>query len=237
MELSFSTAMNGLFTANLRQSVLANNLSNLTTDGFKAQLVDQETLAGPGTRVQSLRRDFTTGSPKETGIASHIYVSGEGFFQVARDAEPAYTRAGNFHVDRDGNLVTPSGFLVEPNIVVPEDSVGLRVVADGRVLSIDPDGNAEELGQLELVRFVNPAGLESLGDNLYAESGNSGDPLTGIPGENGFGTLLQAHVETSNVDPAEQITDQIITQRYYQLNLRVFQTSDALVGRALDLFS
>ena len=105
------------------------------------------------------------------------------------------------------------------------------------MFSIDEDGTAEDIGQIELVRFVNPAGLVALGDNLFATGENSGVPQSGLPGEDGFGGISQGFIEQSNVDPATEITQQIINQRYYQLNLRVFQTADALVGRAIDLFS
>ncbi len=170
-------------------------------------------------------------------MSSHLYISGEGFFQVELAGATGYTRLGNFHIDADGNLVTPSGHIIDPTIVVPDDSTGLQVASDGTVFSIDEDGTAEDIGQIELVRFVNPAGLVSLGDNLFATGENSGDPQSGLPGENGFGNIAQGFIEQSNVDPATEITQQIINQRYYQLNLRVFQTADALVGRAIDLFS
>ena len=182
MELSFTTAQNGLFAATRRQNVLANNLSNLTTQGFKAVMVDQETLRVDGTNIQTTREDFSLGDPVATGQQTHMYIGGDGFFQVARDGEPAYTRAGNFGVDEDGNLVAPSGHLLEPNITIPPDSLGIRVREDGLVTNIASDGSEAPIGQIQLARFINPSGLVSLGDNLYAQSNNSGEPILANPG-------------------------------------------------------
>ncbi|MCI0650851.1 MAG: flagellar hook-basal body complex protein [Planctomycetes bacterium] len=237
MELSFSTAQNGLYAANLKQSAIADNLSNLTTTGFKARRAEQTTLAGPGTRIESVRPDFTVGAPEAAPNDTDLYLAGEGFFRVQLDGAVAYTRAGSFHVDRDGNLVTPSGHLLEPQITVPEGSAGVQVTKDGQVFAIDGAGNAALIGEIDLATFINPAGLSALGNDLYAETANSGAPVSGVPGEAGFGTIEQRFLESSNVDAAEELTDMIVNQRYYQMNLRVFQTSDSLVGRAIDLFS
>lgn len=237
MEITYSTSQNGLHAATLRQGTIADNLANLVTPGFKTRLVDQSTLVGPGTAIDASRQDFTQGAPEDTGIDTDLFINGEGFFQVETDNEPAYTRVGNFRIDENGDLVTPSGNRVEPSINIPEDTVAIQVRADGIMFAIDGNGEALDIGQLELVKFINPSGLVAIGDNLYVEGANSGDPQIGAPGDPGFGTVVQRALEQSNVDPADQITDQIVTQRYYQLNLRVFQTADQLVGRALDLFS
>ncbi|MFN0058903.1 MAG: flagellar hook-basal body protein [Planctomycetota bacterium] len=236
MELAFHVAQNGLHAAGFRQGLIANNLANLTTDGYKAELADQATLRGQGTRIDNTASDLSVGSPRQTGIPQHMYIAGEGFFQVQIDGETGYTRLGNFHLDQDGNLVTPAGYLLEPNISVPEDSQGFGVSPDGIVYSIAPDGTSAELGQIQLARFVNPNGLESIGDNLYIRTTNSGDAQLETPGQAGVGLLHQSMLESSNVDPSTEITQQLINQRYTQLNLRVFQTADALVSRALDMF-
>lgn len=237
MEITFSTAQNGLYTANQRLQTNADNLSNLATSGFKAKLAQQGTLDGPGTRSLGSGVDLSQGAPEQTGVHTHFYLEGEGFFRVARDGEPAYTRLGNFQADLDGNLVTPTGHLLEPQVTVPDDSIGIEVTQDGVIYSVGTDGAATELGQLEITRFPNPAGLLSIGDNLFAQGPSSGDALTGEPGAPGFATIQQRALEQSNVDPATEITQQIINQRYYQMNLRVFQTSDALISRAIDVFS
>ncbi|MGE3165081.1 MAG: flagellar hook-basal body protein [Planctomycetota bacterium] len=237
MEVTFSTAQNGLFAANQRLQTNADNLSNLTTAGFKARLAQQGTVDGPGSRFLGTAIDTSQGAPEQTGVHTHFYLEGEGFFRIARDGEPAYTRVGNFQADLDGNLVTPTGHLLDPQITVPEDAIGIEVTQDGVVFAVDAAGTATELGQLEVTRFPNPAGLLPIGDNLFAEGPNSGDPVTGDPGAAGFATIQQRVLEQSNVDPANEITQQIINQRYYQMNLRVFQTTDALISRAIDVFS
>ena len=237
MDASFHIARNGLHVGTIRQSVIANNLSNLTTDGFRAHLVDPATIAGPGTRVLGVRETMQHGSPRQTGQETDLYLDGEGFFRVRTEEGIAYTRHGHFRVDGEGNLVTATGYLLEPPITVPDDTEHLGVTPDGTVLAIDFAGNATELGQLELTRFINPTGLIAIGDSLYAEGPNAGDPRDGTPGDEGFARVLAGALEESTVDPAQEITSQIINQRYYQLNLRSFQTSDAIVSHTLDLFS
>ena len=236
MELSFSTSQNGLYVGNQRQTVIADNLSNLTTPSFKAQLEDQETLRGPGSRIQSIRRDFSAGSPVQTERETDLYIAGRGFLQVQLETGTGYTRAGNLHIDREGQLVTPSGLIVEPTIVVPDEAIAIQISPDGVVTAINADQTAQEIGRFELARFVNPNGLVAVGDNLFVEGENSGDPLTGFPGDEGFGAISQGFLEDSNVDPATELTRQIVNQRYYQMNLRVLQTSDEMLGRAIDLF-
>jgi flagellar basal-body rod protein FlgG len=237
MDLSFAIAQNGLHVGNIRQAVIANNLSNLTTDAFRAQLVDPATVTGPGTQVLGVRDSTQLGSPRQTSAQTDLYLAGEGFFRIETPDGTAYTRNGRFAIDADGNLVTGSGHFLDPQIVVPEESVALRVEPDGTVESIDADGIVTELGQIEITRFINPAGLIAIGDNLYVEGPNSGDPLAGTAGEDGFARIAQFAIEESTVDPSREITNQIVNQRYYQLNLRSFQTSDAIVSRTLDIFS
>ena len=141
------------------------------------------------------------------------------------------------HLDAEGNLTTSSGQLIEPQITIPDDSVDLSILGDGTVLSYDVDNTATEIGQIELTRFINPSGLIAIGDNLYVNGPNSGDAIDGVPGDAGFGTLSHRVLEESTVDPSREITNQIVNQRYYQMNLRSFQTSDAIVSRTLDIFS
>ena len=237
MDLSFHIAQNGLHAGTIRQGVIANNLSNLTTDGFRARLMDPATIAAPGTQVQGVRDSQTLGAPRVTGGETDVFIGGEGFLRVTTPDGVAYTRNGQLHVDADGNLTTSSGHLLEPQITVPEDSTAMQFLRDGTVFSIDQDGVATELGQIELTRFINPSGMISIGDNLYVRGPNSGDAIDGIPGEAGFGSILHRALESSTVDPSREITNQIVNQRYYQMNLRSFQTSDAIVSRTLDLFS
>jgi len=237
VDLSFAIAQNGLHVGTIRQSVIANNLSNLTTDSFRAQIIDPATVTGPGTQVLGVRDSLQLGAPRQTGTQTDLYLDGEGFFRIETPEGTAYTRHGRFAIDADGNLVTGSGHLLDPAIVVPDGTQAIRVGGDGTVEAIDPDGIVSELGQIDLTRFINPAGLIAIGDNLYVEGPNSGDPLEGTPGEDGFARIAQFALEESTVDPSREITNQIINQRYYQLNLRSFQTSDAIVSRTLDIFS
>lgn len=238
MDNSFAIAQNGIYAGDRRQNILANNLANMTTDGFRAVMIDQANLMVPGTNVNGTTENHKEiGAPRQTGDDAHFMLDGEGFFQVQTADGLAYTRVGNFHIDTDGQLVTPAGYLVEPGITVPDDLSQLRVSEDGLVFGMNQDGEAEELGQMQVTRFINPAGLTSIGDNLYLESEQSGEATVGTPGDVGFGRVRQFMVEGSNVDPSTELTGLLVNQRYQQFNLRVFQTSDALVGRALDLFS
>lgn len=237
MEVSFSISESGLFAATTRQNVIADNLANLTTTAFKSNMAELAGLWAGGTRVAAVRPDFTQGGPVESPNDTDLFLAGSGFFQVELDGNTAYTRDGSFHVDADGNLVTGSGYLLDPSITVPDDALGVQIAPDGTVFAIDPGGNPLQIGEIELAQFVNPAGLVHLGDNLWVEGPNSGTPQRGTPGEDGFAIIRQGFLEESNVDPAEELADLIRNNRTYQLNLRVFQTSDAIIGRAIDLFS
>jgi len=237
MDMSFHIARNGLQAGTLRQSVIANNLSNLTTDGFRSRMVDAGTLSSPGTQVLGIRESQEVGAPRATAAKTDLYIAGEGFLRVATQDGTAYTRNDSLRIDGDGNLTTTAGQLLDPPITIPEDAEDLIIERDGTVLSLDAEGVTTELGQLELTRFRNPAGLLAIGDNLYVKGPNSGDEISGTAGEQGFGSLIQGALESSTVDPSTEITNQIVNQRYYQMNLRSFQTSDAIISRTLDLFS
>ncbi len=237
MELAFSTSQSGLHATNQRQEVIAHNLANISTNGYKVRRAELATMWGPGTKLENVVPRFTLGSPLETQIDTDFYLAGNGFFQVQLESQTAYTRDGSFRIDESGQMVNSSGYLLEPGITVPEGSVGLEVRSDGLVFTIDGDGNATQIGELQIATFINPAGLVDIGDNLYIEGINSGPPQEGQPGEEGFATILQRYVEQSNVEPTEEMTELLKNNRAYQLNLRVFQTADDAVGRSIDLFS
>lgn len=238
MDATLAISRNGLTASDKRQEVISNNLANASVDGFKAKMVDQMTLQSKGTHVSGVREDLiNVGAPRKTDQPGDFYIRENGFFQVQLPDQVGYTRSGSFTPDADGNLRSASGHLMEPNISVPENSKGIRTSADGRVYNITPEGTQEQIGQLEIVRFINPSGLESVGENNYVQTVASGDPRVGTPGDAGFGTVLQGYVEGSNVDATTELTDLLINQRYHQFNLRVFQTTDSLLGRAVDLFS
>lgn len=235
MELAFAVAQNGIHTAVFNQSVIANNIANLSTVAFKASRSEAGTFRIPGTQAMDAVRTHTQGPLRQTDRQLDLAVAGEGFFVLETGAGRAFTRAGNFHKDEDGNLVTAAGFMLESAIVIPEEAVGVSVARDGRVYALYQDGAADELGQLELARFRNPAGLLPIGDNVYVEGPDSGDALTLLPGEEGAGVLYQRMVEHSNVDEATEITNQLINQRHFQASIKTFQVMNDLVGRALDM--
>ncbi len=240
MDLSFAIARNGMTAADIRQSVIANNLSNLTTAGFRAHLTDQANILPQSTRVSGVRENFARiGDPLQTGRATDFYIAGDGFFQVELAEGVGYTRTGSFTRDSEGNLVTESGHFLEPRITIPDDIPVNRIATteDGVVIGITADGEQVQLGQLELARFINPAGLRSLGNNVYIETINSGPPFLGTPGEESLGSISDRQLEGSNVDPSEELPELLKNQRYQQFNLRVLETANSLIGQALDLFN
>lgn len=253
---SLHTAATGMEAQELKMDVVANNLANAGTTGFKrvrAEFEDllSETIRAPqapdprggtepaplqvglGVRAGATSRDFGQGDLVATGNSLDVAIEGAGFFRVLRpNGEPAYTRAGNFRVDAAGRLVTQRGELLDPAIDVPPDAVDLTIRPDGTVLARAADATAaEEIGTLELATFVNPNGLLALGGNLFAASEASGEPLHRRPGEEGAGTLLQGHLEGANVKAVEEMIDLIATQRAYELNARVIQTADEMLQR------
>ena len=159
-------------------------------------------------------------------------VNGRGFFQITLpDGEVGYTRNGQFHKDADGNVVNPLGFQLQPNIVIPQDTTSITIGRDGTV-SVTQGNNAEatEIGNITLVSFVNPAGLQAIGDNLFVQTNSSGDPIEGEPGLDGIGSILQGSLENSNVDTVEELVNMITTQRAYEMNSKVISTADEMLG-------
>ena len=237
MQLSMQASRNGVLASAQAQDLIASNLANLNTTAFKRSKAEQSNFPIPGTRVSSTPMNFNQGDLVATERELDVGISGDGFFTVLKGGQPAYTRAGNFHADRDGTLVTPQGYPVEPQITIPPESERVVIQANGRVLSITNGGQtATEIGQIEAARFQNNLGLVPIGDNLFLEGPDSGPPQTGDFGEEGFPTVRQQSLEQSNVDLAEELTQELITQRSFQANLRAFSTSDELIGNTLDLF-
>jgi len=244
----------------LRIDTVANNLANVTTTGFKkgrAEFQDlfYETLAAPGAssasgvtlptgsqvghgvKLASIGRVYSQGDRLNTGRNLDLAIDGDGFFQVERaGGETAYSRAGSMQLDRDGNLVNEQGLQLIPNIAIPIDAIQVTVLADGTVSAlIAGDNNPSELGQIELTRFANPAGLRALGGNLLLPSEASGDPETGIPDDTGFGSIAQGFLESSNVNMAEELVKMILAQRAFEVNSRVIQTGDEMLQTAAAL--
>ncbi len=254
------TAATGMHAQQLTLDVIANNLANVQTGGFKRSRVDFQDLVyqtlqvsgmasaqsaevpagfqvGHGSRAVSTQRLFIEGDLQPTGNPLDVAIEGEGFFQVTQpNGELAYTRAGSFKKDSQGRLVTPEGFLLSPEITIPEDALSVNIGVDGTV-SVQQPGvvQPQQVGAIELVRFVNPAGLESIGRNLFRPTQSSGDPTPGAPGTEGFGTLQQFFLEGSNVSVVEEMVNMIAGQRAYEINSRAIRTADEMMQTANNL--
>ena len=250
----------GLDAQQTNMDVIANNLANVSTNGFKrarpvfedllyqtlrqpgAQSSQQTQLPsglqiGTGVRPVATERIFTQGNLQQTGNSLDVAINGGGFFQVQLpDGSTAYTRDGSFHMDSQGQLVTSSGFHVQPAITIPANTLNVTIARDG-VVSVTRAGSATptQVGSLQLTGFVNPAGLQSMGENLYLETAASGTPSTNAPGTNGLGVLTQNYVETSNVNVVEELVNMIQTQRAYEINSKAITTSDQMLQRLSQL--
>jgi len=256
------TASTGMISQQLQVDTTANNIANVNTTGFKKSRVNFQDLlyetikpagtetttgeitpegiqVGHGVRPGSIAKIFTQGNLIQTGNQFDMVIEGDGFFQVERpiDGTIAYTRDGSFNIDADGNIVTSDGFPLDPPIQVPEDFLTFVVNFDGNVsITTDDDPTPQVIGQIELARFVNPAGLDArLGRNLLLETEASGPPIEGTPGEEGLGSIEQGFLENSNVQVVEEIINLVIAQRAYEANSRVVQTSDEMLQVATNI--
>lgn len=250
----------GLDAQQTQMDVTANNLANVSTTGFKrsravfedllyqtlrqpgAQSSQQTQLPtglqiGTGVRPVSTERIFTQGNLQQTSNDKDVAIQGSGFFQVLLpDGTTGYTRDGSFQTDSQGQLVTSSGFVVQPAITIPADAQSLTIARDGTVSVTQPGSSAAtQVGTLQLATFANPAGLESKGENLYIETASSGSPSANTPGNNGAGLLVQGYVETSNVNVVEELVNMIQTQRAYEINSKAITTSDQMLQRLTQL--
>jgi len=250
----------GLDAQQTQMDVIANNLANVSTNGFKrsravfedllyqtlrqpgAQSSQQTQLPsglqlGTGVRPVATEHVFTQGNLQQTGNSKDIAIQGQGFFQVLRpDGSTAYTRDGSFQTDFEGQLVTSSGYYVQPAITIPPNAQSITVGRDGVVSVTTQDSAAPvQVGHLQLATFVNPAGLLSVGENLYVETASSGTPNVTNPGTDGAGLLNQGYVETSNVNVVEELVNMIQTQRAYEINSKSVQTSDQMLQRLTQL--
>ncbi|MCS7170148.1 MAG: flagellar basal-body rod protein FlgG [Candidatus Kapabacteria bacterium] len=263
MEKTLRTAATGLAAQQRFVEIIAHNLANVNTTGFKRvrpefQDLLYETLRtlgttapsgigdrphevqiGSGTELVATSRVLGQGDLQPTNNPLDLAINGDGFFVVRRpDGSLVYTRDGSFRIDREGRVVSSHGYILEPGIVVPEESAQLRVSRDGVFVAVAADGSGEQvLGQLLLARFVNPAGLRALGENLYAETPASGPPLVETPGQGSVGEILQAHLESSNVELVEEMVGLIMAQRAYELNAKAIRTADELLQAAVNLKS
>lgn len=246
----------GLDAQQMQMDVISNNLANVSTSGFKksravfedllyqnlrqvgAQSSQQSQLPsglqlGTGVKPVATERIFTQGNLQQTGNDKDVAIQGQGFFQILLpDGTTAYTRDGSFQVDSQGQLVTASGFPVQPAINVPLNAQSITVGRDGVVSITTPNSTATtQIGQLQLATFINPAGLQAKGENMYVETTASGNANINTPGTNGAGLLTQGYVETSNVNVVEELVSMIQTQRAYEINSKAITTSDQMLQK------
>ncbi len=251
---ALQVARTGLDAQNTKMRVIANNLANVNTNGFKRQRASFETLAyqhnitpgapsnaenqyaiglslGTGVAVQGTARIDIQGSLQTTGNALDIAIQRPGYFQIEMpDGQTGYTRAGNFSLTAEGTVVTSGGLPMVPQIQIPEGATGITVGADGTVsAALAGQTEVSELGQIELASFVNPAGLKPVGDNILTESGASGAPQVGAAGIEGRGTLRAGSLEQSNVNIVEELVDMIETQRAYEVNSKMISATDEML--------
>ena len=254
-------AKTGLDAQQTKMDVISNNLANVSTNGFKraravfedllyqtirqpgAQSSQQTQLPsglqlGTGVKPVSTESIFTQGGLQQTENQRDVAIRGVGFFQVLLpDGTTAYTRDGAFQSDLNGQLVTSSGYAVQPAITVPPNALGITIARDGTVTATVPGAVATpiQIGNIQLASFVNPGGLSKMGENLYQETASSGAPNQNAPGTNGLGTLEQSFVETSNVNVVEELVNMIQTQRAYEMNSKSIETSDQMLQRLAQL--
>ncbi len=254
------TAASGMQAETLNIDVISNNLANVNTSGFKKSRAEFEDLiyqslrepgarstiateiptgiqVGLGVKPIAINRVFSQGNFKYTGNPFDLVIEGDGFFQVVNpDGVILYTRCGSFSKDSTGRLVTNDGYPMEPSITIPPDATSVTIGNDGTVSVLRPgESTPTEVGQIQLARFVNPAGLKSMGKNLFMNTQSSGDPIQGTPGLEGFGTLSQGFQEMSNVDIVEELVNMIIAQRSYETNARSIRAADEMLNRAINL--
>ena len=260
MTQSLWVAKTGLDAQQTRMTVISNNLANVNTTGFKKSraafedlmyqtvkqaggATTQQTQApsglnlGTGVRVVATEKMFTQGNMLQTGNGLDVAVNGRGFLQVTMpDGSTAYTRDGSLQVSSQGELVTSSGYAIQPGITLPENAQNVTIGADGTVSVTVPGQSApQQVGQILIADFINPAGLQPKGENLYTETAASGTPQSGAPGLNGLGTIQQGSLESSNVNVVEELVNMIATQRSYEINSKAVQTSDQMLQRLAQL--
>ena len=258
---SLDIGATGMLAQQLNVDVISNNIANMTTTGYKRQrpafldliyqnidrpgatssdtgtIVPTGLQLGLGVRAGAVYREHSQGPIQITENPLDVAITGDGFFQIQLpDGDTAYTRDGTFQLNENGELVTVQGFLVDPGITIPPDATDIEISREGEVLVQQPGSTTmANVGQIQTARFVNPAGLETIGDNLLLETEASGSPTTGTPGQEEFGALQQAALETSNVNVVEEITMLITAQRAYEMNSNVISTSDEMLQTVTQL--
>jgi len=257
---AFSTAATGMAAQQMMVDVTANNLANINTNGFKRSQVDFQDLlyikmrepgtevssgmkspsgleVGSGIRAASTVKVFSNGELMNTSRNMDIAITGDGFFQVTMPADGTikYTRDGALQRGPNGELVTSSGYLIEPAITIPTDATSVNIGTDGGVNITTSSGTQSVVGNIQLARFPNPSGLSSEGDNLLAETEASGSPLTGTPGDSGFGSIQAGFLEKSNVQMINELVNLITAQRAYETNSRTIRAADEMLRKAIQI--
>lgn len=251
---SLWVAKTGLDAQQTRMDVVSHNLANANTTGFKSSRASFQDLVyqnlrqpggqtteqtnapsglmlGTGVRVVGNEKLFTQGNIEQTGNSLDLAIQGRGFLQVTQpDGTIAYTRDGSLHMDQNGQVVTANGYAVDPAITIPANAQSITIGSDGTVsITLPGQAAAQQVGTVQLADFINPAGLQPNGDNLYLETASSGTPQIGQPGLNGLGTLQQGSLESSNVNVVEQMVDMIETQRTYEMNSKAISAADQML--------
>lgn len=245
----------GLEAQDMALSTISNNMANASTTGYKKERAVFQDLIyqvqrqpggqssqntqlpsglqlGTGVRTVGTQKLFTQGDLSTTEQPLDLAINGRGFFQILMpDGNVGYTRDGTFQIDAEGNLVTSSGYLVEPNITVPDQTQTITIGTDGIVTAVsEGETDPVELGSIEIVDFVNHAGLQAIGNNLFLETAASGTPTQGVPSLDGFGSIIQGALENSNVTIVEEMVNMIATQRAYEMNSKVVSTADQMLS-------
>jgi flagellar basal-body rod protein FlgG len=252
---ALSIAATGMQAQQTNVDVISHNIANMNTTGYKRQRAEFEDMLyqnverpgstssasgailpmgiqlGAGVRTAAVGRITEQGGMSQTGNAYDVAIDGRGYIQVTLPSgQTAYTRAGNLAVNADGVIVTSDGYPIEPSITVPQEATAIQISRDGIVeATLTGQTAPQQLGQIEIANFINPAGLESIGDNLSLETPASGSANTATPGSPGFGTLMQGYLELSNVNAVEEISSLIVAQRAYEMNARVITAADEML--------
>jgi flagellar basal-body rod protein FlgG len=258
---ALSIAASGMQAQQLNVDVISHNIANMNTTSYKRQRAEFQDMLyqnmerpgstssasgailplgiqiGVGVRADAVGRVTEQGSISQTGNPYDMAINGRGFLQISLPSgQTAYTRAGNLAVNAEGQLVTADGYAVEPAISVPQEATAIQITRDGIVeVTLTGQTDPQQVGQLELAAFINPAGLEAIGDNLYLETAASGSPNVSTPGSPGFGTLMQGYLELSNVNAVEEISALIVAQRAYEMNARVITAADEMLQSTTQL--
>lgn len=256
---SLSVAATGMEAQQLNIDIISNNLANVNTAGFKKSRGDFQDLlyqtivpagaatsgstqaptgiqVGMGVKAAAVQKIFTQGEYQQTGNSMDFAIEGDGFIQVMQpNGEIAYTRAGALKLDSEGMMVTSDGYSIEPNITIPSTATSITIGSSGIVSVRNANGSITDVGQLELAKFLNPAGLNSIGKSLYLSTPSSGEAVNGTPGQDGFGTIAQGFLEMSNVNVVQEMVAMIVAQRAYEVNSKAIQTADEMLQRANEL--